>query len=844
MIGSWVAVVRRRFSQDGLFWACAATVILLVPILLVVAWRATTLEQAQQDAAHAAMVRSAERRAQVQALALALKDVESSHRGYLLAGDPSFLRRYHAAAPDLDDRFAQLHLAFADQPDQQARVSRARELAAQRMEVMEATRRARDVQGLGAASAIVATRRGENLMEQLRAVTDEITAAEARNLSQRLEQSNRQTLQARRVASISFMLVLAAILAAAVMAFRYTNLRTKLITRARAEAERRQAIFDSAMDAIVTFNPSGGIETMNRAAEEMFGYSVTELVGRDISILVPDAMGGDAVFLDRLRNERNLRQGSACEFEARRKDGATFPVDINFGEMHQPDGVHAVAVMRDCTERRKAELAKSEFVSTVSHELRTPLTSIAGSLGLLVGGAGGALPEKAGRLIAIAESNSRRLVRLINDILDMEKIQSGKLTFTLRPLDLGDLAQRAIDGMSGLSSETGVTLAYVAPDGPVTVHGDADRLTQVVTNLISNALKFSPRGGTVQVMVEVAGRHARLRVSDQGPGIPAEFRERIFGRFAQADSSDTRQKGGTGLGLAISKEIVERHGGRIWFESTPGLGATIFFELAAQRPAAGAPAARTGNEPRVLLCEDDPDVSHVLAEALRAQGFAVEATATLKETQTALASGRPFDVLLLDIRLPDGSGLDLLRRMRADPAMRHLPTIIISGDRADREAMAGLGLVDWIEKPVDMSRLQAALGQAVDTSDHDGPLVLHVDDDPDLRHLVEEALSGRCRLVSAESLAAARSRLAEATPDLVILDVGLPDGSGLDLLGELVDKDGRPIPVVVFSAQAFDEGKIADAVDAVLVKSRTSLGQLVATVRRLCAATAAEPAET
>jgi DNA-binding response OmpR family regulator len=363
----------------------------------------------------------------------------------------------------------------------------------------------------------------------------------------------------------------------------------------------------------------------------------------------------------------------------------------------------------------------------------------------------------------------------------------------------------------------------------------------VLTNLVSNAVKFSPRGGTVRVKTEVAGRYAWLSVKDEGPGIPPEFRDRIFGRFAQADSSDTRQKGGTGLGLAISKEIIERHGGRIWFESPPGEGATFYVELTVQQTTV-AEATPTSGTPRVLLCEDDPDVSHVLGEALRAQGFQVEVAGTLRAAEAALLGRDGFDALLLDLRLPDGSGLDLLRRLRADPATRRLPTIIVSGDRADREAMAGLGLVDWIEKPVDMSRLQGALAQAIESAGDGGPLVLHVDDDPDLRHLVLEALEGRCRLVSAESLAAARARLAEITPDLVILDVGLPDGSGLDLLGDLVDEEGRPIPVVVFSAQAFDEAKIAEAVDAVLVKSRTSLGQLVATVRRLCAA-AVQPAE-
>ncbi|MGA0605875.1 ATP-binding protein [Phenylobacterium sp. VNQ135] len=832
MIDGWIATLRRRFSQDALFWLCAVTVILLIPILLAVAWRATSIEQAQQDAAQAAMIRSAERRASIQAFALMIKDAESSHRGYLLSGDHAFLRRYEAVTPLVEQRIDQLVLAFSDQPEQQQRLARVRELARERFALMEEVRAVRDERGLTAAGAEVATARGERAMERLRADTDAISAAEARNLGERLRLAQSQTRQARLVSSTSYGLVLAAIALAAVMAFRYTALRTALITRARAEAERRQAIFDSAMDAIITFNPSGGVETMNRAAQEMFGYAPEELTGRDISVLVPEAAGDDALFLERLRHDGDVRAGATCELEARRKDGTTFPVDINFGEMAQPDGVHAVAVMRDCTERRRAELAKSEFVSTVSHELRTPLTSIAGSLGLLAGGAAGALPERAARLIGIAENNSRRLVRLINDILDLEKIDSGKLGLVSKPLDFGDLTQAAVENLGGLSAETGVALAYDPPAEPVMVDGDADRLTQVLTNLLSNAVKFSRRGGVARVRVWPEGRRVRLSVKDDGPGIPPEFQDQIFGRFAQADSSDTRQKGGTGLGLAISKEIVERHGGRIWFESPPGEGATFHVELPARPDVASAPPGDDGV--RLLLCEDDPDIAQVLSEALAGHGFRTEIVTTLAAATETLATPGAFDALLLDLRLPDGSGLDLLRRLRADPATRGLPAIIISADAADRAAMASLDLVDWIEKPVDLDRLAAALDQAIDGA-AEGPLVLHVDDDPDLRQLVAEAFSGRCRMKSVESLAAARQALSEQTPSLAILDVGLPDGSGLDLLPELHDPSGRPIPVVVFSAQAFDQAALAQAVDAVLVKSRSSLDQLIATVRRLTA---------
>lgn len=822
-----ISLVRRRFSQDALFWFCAATVLVLIPLLLVIAWASITAEHAREDVERHTVEQSWSRRAEIEKVALMLKDAESSQRGFMLTGDRAFLARHDRAAATIDRELADLRRAFAGQTDQLRRIDALDREAHATFTGMARMRTLRDREGLTAAAAAIKAHEGDILQERQRVLTDRMSAAEAVRLRDSLARQRRVTDHSRRITNGSFALVLLAIVAAGIMAFRYTLVRTGLITRARAEADRRQAIFDSAMDAIVTLNPSGGIETLNKSAERMFGYPAGELLGRDISVLVPLGPGEDALFLDRVAGQ-GLREGEACSFEARRKDGSTFPIDVNLGQMMQPDGPHLVAVMRDCTERKRAELAKDEFISTVSHELRTPLTSIAGSLGLLIGGAAGALSERGARLVGIAESNSRRLVRLINDILDMEKIQSGNLAFHLQPLDLGELASRALESVAGLKAEYDVRFAYAPPAEPVMVRGDPDRLMQVMTNLLSNAAKFSPQGGEVEVKVEAVAGVGRVAVCDHGPGVPAEFHDRIFGKFAQADSSDTRQKGGTGLGLAITREIVERHGGRIGFETTPGGGATFTFELSRDRAPAAAKAEDAG--PRLLLCEDDVDVSQVLSEALSLQGFQVDAARTLAEAEAALGRA-PYEALLLDLRLPDGDGMDLLQKLRAAPATRDLPVIVVSADPSNTAAGA-LDLVDWLQKPVDLSRLQRALQQVMGDTD-DPPIVLHVDDDPDLRMLVVEAFSGRARLVAAGSLAEARGLLATLTPQLVILDVGLPDGSGLDLLPQLVDADGAALPVVIFTAQSLENASLTAAVDAVLTKSRTSLGHLTGTVRRL-----------
>jgi len=357
--------------------------------------------------------------------------------------------------------------------------------------------------------------------------------------------------------------------------------------RAVAETARRQAIFDAASDMILTVDCGGRIESINRAGEAMLGYGPGELTGKLLSGRLKAMAGKPASLSAVLDRMRRHEAGAPFELELVRKDGDVVTVDASFSELAEGRGIHFVAILRDSTERKRIERSKDEFISTVSHELRTPLTSIAGSLGLLTGGAAGDIPDKARRLVTIAESNSRRLVRLINDILDIEKMQSGQMKFAFGPVDLGELATRAVEGMAGFSVELGVGFRVLTADGQAVVRADADRLTQVITNLLSNAAKFSPREEAVEVSVAVQGGRARLSIRDHGPGIPAEFQGRIFGKFAQAEASDRRQKGGTGLGLAICKQIVERHGGRIWFESPPGQGATFHVELPLEKAAAG-----------------------------------------------------------------------------------------------------------------------------------------------------------------------------------------------------------------------------------------------------------------
>src|SRR4029077_4398255 len=249
-----------------------------------------------------------------------------------------------------------------------------------------------------------------------------------------------------------------------------------------------------------------------------------------------------------------------------RADGSSFPVEYSTTPLLDEDGKKSGAVLmfRDVTERRAIERLKSEFVSTVSHELRTPLTSIRGALGLLSSGMLGPIAAKGQRMLEIAVNNTDRLVRLINDILDIERIDSGKVQLVRGAVDANSVMVQASEGLQSMADQAGVRVVVVPATGAL--WGDSDRIIQTLTNLLGNAIKFSPRDTTVTLSGTARDAYFAFSVADEGRGVPQEKLETIFQRFSQVDASDSRDKGGSGLGLAICKSIVDAHGGRIWAE--------------------------------------------------------------------------------------------------------------------------------------------------------------------------------------------------------------------------------------------------------------------------------------
>lgn len=599
----------------------------------------------------------------------------------------------------------------------------------------------------------------------------------------------------------------------------------------------QSTVMKAAANTIIISDRHGNVMWVNPAFTTMTGYTFEEIAGNNMRVLKSGKH--DALFYKNLWD--TVLSGKIWHGEVvnKRKDGSFYTEEMTitpvFNEKNEIG--HFIAIKQDISERKEIERMKNEFVSIVSHELRTPLTSIHGALGLIMGGVAGVLPQKVTALIGIANKNSERLIRLINDILDIEKIESGRIDFQMKVIDLLPLIKQTMKANRVYGEKSGVEFVLRSKLESVKIHGDSDRLIQVLTNLLSNAANYSPKNDKVVISVVKQDGAIRVSVTDRGPGIPEEFQKHIFGKFAQADSSATRQKGGTGLGLSITKAIIEKHGGKIAFTSKKDEGTTFYIDLPVLREE--APAVITeekpeASSPRILVCEDSPVIAALLSEMLQQGGFAADIAHSAAEARTLLAKNS-YAAMTLDIMLPDMDGISFVRELREQKQTRDLPIVMVSAkaEQAKNEITGGaFAVADWINKPTDGERLIKSLKDAVEGRKKEGkPRILHIEDDEDVRQIVGEILKDGADMSYAATLKESIMQLEQNTYDLVILDIGLPDGSGLNVL-PLLNKKNPPVPVLVFSAQEITKDFAPD-VSAVLVQSRASNEQLLSTIQRL-----------
>ncbi|BAS10554.1 sensor protein kinase WalK [Arthrobacter sp. Hiyo4] len=564
--------------------------------------------------------------------------------------------------------------------------------------------------------------------------------------------------------------------------------------------ELGRRILESAGEAYLQFRGDGVVTEWNVQAENTFGWSRQEALGQSVGSLVASPEHRETVErLFRLRSEGSADQAPAEHFEhlLRRRDGSDFPAEVSAWTTN--DGARLVysSVVRDVSERYAAERAKDEFVSVVGHELRTPLTSIHGALGLLRAGLLGSLNERGRQMVEIAAHNTDRLVRLINDILDIERLNSGKVALELRECDIAVLAERTREVMRAMAETAGVFLVLDVESAEV--WADPDRIEQTLTNLVSNAIKFSPAGAQVRLMIRGDRHGVTIQVRDQGRGIPPEDLERIFERFQQVDATDSRDKGGTGLGLAICRTIAEQHGGRIWAENAPGGGAVFTVTLP------GAPASAACEEPagpKVLIFGEHSSVRGTIRDMLLPHGYCpIEVTESTQLSRAAVEH-RP-SVILIEQQRPDVSGWDAVIALQDNPETKDIPVVFLSFD-GDKIVAESEGLV--LDEPLDLDGLLVAVEEAIGRSDA-GPKLLLVEDDEGLAAVLTE----RFRQLGIEVHHAPTARQALAlcahiVPDLVVLDLQLPDQDGYAVVAQLRrDARLRGVPLAVYSARDLTE---------------------------------------
>ena len=478
-------------------------------------------------------------------------------------------------------------------------------------------------------------------------------------------------------------------------------------------------------------------------------------------------------------------------------------------------------------ELARASAAKSDFLAAMSHELRTPLNAIIGFSEMLmapvgdIGRRGLDVVDHAGHI----HGAGLQLLDLINEVLDLARVEAGRLELHREPFDLAVLARRTLDSMRPLADRRGVRVD-VAGDGPVELTADPNRVRQVIYNLVSNAIKFSPEGGVVRVRVGTDGEDATISVQDDGPGISAAEQGLVFEAFSQGSAGRTRTDG-AGLGLALSRQLAEAHGGAIELTSAQGHGSTFTLRIPVDVPSEAIKTVGRDGRRLVLVIEDDPGSVALLRSWLEPEGYAI-AVATTGEEGLQLARNLLPDAVILDILLPGLDGWDVLQQLRVERRTRSIPILIVSVVE-DRQLGLALGAADYFVKPVDRDPLLERLRWATRTRTGDAALVvLAIDDDHAAHAAYRTALDGAARVLSATDAEEAIRLAREAAPDAILLDLTLGDVSPFALLAELKRSAlTRDVPIFALTSHPLsdaDKQRLTGQVVAVLQKEDAARG--------------------
>ena len=588
------------------------------------------------------------------------------------------------------------------------------------------------------------------------------------------------------------------------------------------EAAKNRAVLESIADGVLVLDHNGRVLLVNPAAEELLGFSGMALEGEHFRHM----LGLGEAELDRdlaqaLYSELFKRLGaeeeapSAMESSVRLQAGSRVlavtmaPLLLSLGGT---PGL--VAALRDISREAEVERLKNEFISTVSHELRTPMTSIKGYTDLLFLGMAGGLTDAQRNFLKIIKSNADRLTALVNDILDISRIETGRMRLTVSSLDLGQIINQAVVSFQGQYQEKGLELIWEEPEGLPDARGDAARVAQVLSNLLANAWQYTPSGGTVVIAVHAVDGFLQTDISDTGIGIAPDDAARIFDRFYRADHPLVREAEGTGLGLSIVRMFVEMLGGQIWVESELGKGTTFSFTLPLTSTDLPEPAlgivttdlpVGVARRQKILVVEDDRDLALLLRRQLESEGFQVLLAGTGEDALWLARETQPH-LITLDIMLPDLDGFVVLEQLKANPLTSGIPVVIVSV-LAESEKGFALGAVDYVVKPFVEQELLDAVHGALSYLETSQPHRLVVaDDDQEMLAQMEQALVLHGYEVwTATDGQEALDAVQEIHPDLVLLDVGMPTMDGYEVVRCIRrDDQTRDIPIIVVTDRPAD----------------------------------------
>jgi PAS domain S-box-containing protein len=659
--------------------------------------------------------------------------------------------------------------------------------------------------------------------------------------------------------------------------------RGKLDQRLRDQHFYTRSLIESNIDALMTTDPRGIITDVNKQTEALTGCTRDELIGAPFKNHFTDAGRAEAGI------NRVLNEGKVTNYEltACARDGSLTVVSYNATTFHDRDrslqGVFIAA--RDVTELKRfentlqqknmeleaASRMKSEFVANMSHELRTPLNAILGFSELLKDGIAGEMPERQRGFVSNIFTSGKHLLSLINDILDLSKVEAGKMVLDLEPVEMSPLFVNSLSIVREKAASRQIHLALETADDLGSMLADARKLKQIIYNLLSNAVKFSSDGGRVILQVAsvprvdvglLTGRQTgrsfplaesdfpiflKLSVTDTGMGIPPEGLARLFAPFSQVDSGLSRKFEGTGLGLAMVKLLAELHGGSVAVESAVGEGSTFTVWLPLREavddtltlagsptgpPVAAMPGTRTA-----LIVEDDLKAAELIGLQLEAEGFQV-LHATSAEAALQIVTQQPLSLITLDIMLPDMDGWELLSRLKQVKALKRIPVLIIS-IVADRNKGFALGAAAVMQKPISRQELYDSLVDLslFPLSQNQTLKVLVVDDDPKAVELVSVNITGLASTIlraygGREAIELARREL----PDLIVLDLMMPDVNGFDVVEALHQNlETTRIPILVVTAKqisAEDRHKLNGFVTTIMEKAEFNRARFICEIRR------------